>query len=69
MSTGIHDYVVQRLTAERDNLEEVSRATGVAESTLYKIMKRIIPNPGINKIEPVYFYFRKTEGRRLRKAA
>jgi hypothetical protein len=64
MSNRIHEYVVERLA--QSDLEEVSRATGVAESTLYKIMKRIIPNPGINKVEPVYFYFRKTEGRRLR---
>lgn len=67
MSTGIYEYVVARL--HESDLEEVSRATGVAESTLYKIMKRIIPNPGINKVEPVYFYFRKTEGRRLRQKA
>ena len=67
MSNSIHEYVVSRL-AQSDH-EEVSRATGVAKSTLYKIQKRIIPNPGINKIEPLYFYFRKTEGKRLREKA
>lgn len=67
MSRSIHEYVVKAL--EGADLDEVHDATKIARSTLYKIMKRFIPNPGIKSIDTLYFHFRDREGRSLRRKA
>lgn len=67
MPRSIHEYVVKSL--EGADLERVHSDTEIPRSTLYKIMKRLIPNPGIKSIDPLYFYFRDREGRKLRSRA
>lgn len=67
MNRSIHNYVVKAL--EGADLDAVAADTDIARSTLYKIMKRFIPNPGIKSIDKLYFYFRDREGRVLRKRA
>lgn len=65
MRQSIHEFVVASL--EGADLNEVSRATTVPKETLRKIRDGWIENPGIKNIDPLYFYFRKIEGRRLRR--
>lgn len=65
MSHSIHDYVVASL--EGADLTEVSLATTIPKETLRKIRDGWIGNPGIKSMETLYFYFRRIEGRKLRR--
>lgn len=65
MRQSIHEYVVASL--EDADLDEVSLATTIPRESLRKIRDGWIKNPGIQSIDPLYFYFRKIEGRRLRR--
>lgn len=65
MSQTIHDYVVEALKSA--DLDAVNKATEIPPSTLKKIKLREIKNPGIRGIEILFRYFKKREGRSLRK--
>lgn len=67
MARSIHDYVVESLKGA--DLDAVEAGTKVPKSTLRKIRQRWIANPGIQSIEPLFFYFKEREGRALRRKA
>lgn len=61
-------YIVESL--KKSDLEAVSRDTGINEWTLQAIRKgppHGIGNPGILTAEPLYKYFKRREGRELRR--
>lgn len=65
MARSIHEYVIQSLNGA--DLDAVHAGTKVPKSTLRKIRARWIANPGIQSIEPIFFYFKDREGRALRR--
>lgn len=67
MNPSIHKYVLDALRVS--NLDDVHRDTDIPRETLRKIRDRYIENPGIKSMEVLYFHFRKTEGKRLRRRA
>lgn len=66
------EYVKKSLNDASVDLDEVEKATGVKKTTLISI-RRGKPwgsaDPRVSTVEPLYFYFRQTEPRRLRKRA
>jgi hypothetical protein len=70
MSRSIHQYVIDVLDPMTgSDLKKVEAATKIKASTLQKIRKRYIKNPGVIGIEKLYFHFKDTEGKRLRRRA
>jgi hypothetical protein len=64
------DYIVESLKGS--DVHEVSKDTGISIWTLRAIRKGAkggIENPGIKTAEPLYQYFKKREGKRLRRRA
>ena len=71
MAQSMHDFVVESLREDRSAtaLERIAADTKISKWTLLKILQRQIKNPGIKSIEPLYHYFKRTEGKRLRRRA
>lgn len=68
----IFNYVVESLRNPDCDFETVEKETGVSRHQLVAIVKgepHGTKNPGILTVEPLYHYFKKTEGRRLRRRA
>jgi hypothetical protein len=60
MTDSIYDYVIGRLEAQQSNWKLVAAGSGVPYSTVYKIGKRIVKDPGVSHIEKLAKYFRET---------
>jgi predicted transcriptional regulator len=48
------------LEADTSNWKQVAAGSGVPYSTIYKIGKRIVKDPGVSHIEKLARYFRST---------
>lgn len=63
-------YVIESLKAKDCDLTAVAAETGINRWTLQAIRKgerHGTKNPGILTIEPLYHYFKRHEGKRLRR--
>lgn len=61
MTTNIHDYVIERLLAAKYRWPQVASGSGVPRSTLVKIAKREIKDPGVSHVQKLYDYFQSQE--------
>jgi hypothetical protein len=60
MTDSIYELVLGRLEADTSNWKQVAAGSGVPYSTIYKIGKRIVKDPGVSHIEKLARYFRST---------
>lgn len=58
MEDSIYDYVMEQLEASKGNWPTVAADADVSLSTLVKIARREIADPGVSHIEKLYGYFR-----------
>jgi hypothetical protein len=58
MTDSIYDFVIGRLEAEQASWKVVAAGAGVPYSTVYKIGKRIVKDPGVSHIEKLAKFFR-----------
>jgi hypothetical protein len=58
MSESIYQYVLDELEKAKGRWPDVARDSGVALTTLKKIARREVENPGIVHIEKLAAYFR-----------
>lgn len=56
----ILDFVLRSLDANKGQHKEIADVTGVPYSTLAKIVQRVTPNPGVQHIQALADYFRKS---------
>ena len=59
----MRDYVVRR-AAEEKRYREVSDETEVGYEWLCKLARDEIPNPGADRIERLFYYYKRLEKRR-----
>jgi hypothetical protein len=69
MTDSIYDYVIQALEDSKGEWPEVSEGSGVALTTLKKIARKEVANPGVHYIERLWKYFQlKDQARRSSRA-
>jgi hypothetical protein len=57
MTDSIYEQVLGRLEADQSSWKQVAAGSGVPYSTIYKIGKRIVKDPGVSHIEKLARYF------------
>jgi len=57
-SDGLYEYVMTRLEACNGRLREVADGSGIALSTVRKIARREVKDPGVSYVEKLARYFR-----------
>lgn len=58
MTDSIYDFVMGRLEADTSNWKRVAEAAGVPYSTVYKIGKKIVKDPGVSHVEKLAKFYR-----------
>lgn len=58
MTESIYQYVMDELESAKGRWPDVARDSGVALTTLKKIARREVENPGVVTIEKLATYFR-----------
>lgn len=56
-------YVMQRLRSSEQTLKDIAAAAGLKERWVGMMFAGEIPEPGYHKVEKLYRYFRRTNGR------
>jgi hypothetical protein len=68
MSDSIYEFVMASLAASND-WKAVAAGADVPYSTVYKIGKKIVADPGVSLVEKLATYFRKHPVRRPKNGA
>lgn len=63
MTDSIYAFVMSRLEADSASWQTVAQGAEVPYSTVYKIGKRIVKNPGVSHVEKLAKYFRQKKAR------
>jgi transcriptional regulator with XRE-family HTH domain len=61
MEESLHDYVVRQLQLVKGQWPDISEETGIARSTIVKIARREVADPGVSLIERLARYFRQKQ--------
>ncbi len=56
---SLHEYVIRQLNENKGRWTTIADDSGVAKSTLKKIARREVENPGVLHIEKLAGYFRR----------
>jgi DNA invertase Pin-like site-specific DNA recombinase len=55
---SLHEYVIRQLNENKGRWTAIAKDSGVAKSTLVKIARREVENPGVLHVEKLAVYFR-----------
>lgn len=58
MTESIYQYVLDQLEGHKGKWPTVAAATGIPRSTIVKIARKEVKDPGVSHIEKLAFYFR-----------
>lgn len=58
MPESLYDFVMTQLQSHKGHWPEVAKGSGVAISTVKKIARREVQDPGVSYIEKLANYFR-----------
>jgi transcriptional regulator with XRE-family HTH domain len=55
---SLHEYVIRQLNDNKGRWPAIAESSGVARSTIAKIARREVENPGVLHVEKLAKYFR-----------